>query len=286
MPNKKGKKMPELPEVELVRKSLNYLVKKRKILFAELLRERLAPFNSPEEFTEKLKDTIINFVNRRGKHILFDLDNKYTLMTHLRMSGRFMFLPFERENPKFTHAVFYFEDESRLVFCDQRHFGFMRLVKTSELYETKELKKLAPEPFSDKFSPKYFRDKLKTSSRSLKEFLLDQTKVCGLGNIYAAEAMFLARINPQTPANKVSSVKANRLHKFIKEVLQESIEHGSTLNINPENIDGSYYGGGYEKHWRVYNREDEPCVNCDIKIKRLKQAGRSSYYCPNCQKSR
>lgn len=276
--------MPELPEVELVAQSLHQLVSGKKIVTAELLRGRLAPEISPKNFAKGLKNSTINFVKRRGKHILFDLDNQRTLIVHLRMTGRFMLLPVERKNPKFTHAIFYLEDETRLIFQDQRHFGFMNLVETTKLNEAKELKKLAPEPFSDEFSIEYFLAKLKTSAKSLKEFLLDQTKVTGLGNIYAAEAMFLARVNPQISANEVSAVKAKRLHQFIKEVLQESIEHGSTLNVNPENIDGSYYGGGYENHWRVYDREDEPCVNCGTNIKRLKQAGRSSYFCPKCQK--
>ena len=276
--------MPELPEVELVTKSLDKLVKGRKIIVAELLRERLAPENPPADFAEKLKDATITQVRRRGKHILFDLDNGQTLITHLRMSGRFMLLPIERELPKFTHAVFYFEDETRLVFQDQRHFGLMKIVATDELHEAKELKKLAPEPFSDEFSPKYFRETLKTSTRSLKEFLLDQTKVCGLGNIYASEAMFLARANPQIPADKLSARKANVLYEKIREILRESIAHGSTLNVNPENIDGSYYGGGYEASWRVYDREKMPCANCQTPIVRLKQGGRSSYFCPKCQK--
>ena len=141
--------MPELPEVELVAQSLNNLVKGRKILIAELLRERLAPENQPEDFAGKLKDSTIVSVHRRGKHILFDLDNGQTLIAHLRMSGRFQLLPFERENPKFTHAVFYFADEDRLIFSDQRHFGFMKIVETAHLSEAKEIKKLAPEPFSD-----------------------------------------------------------------------------------------------------------------------------------------
>ena len=278
--------MPELPEVELVAKSLNKLIAKRKILTAELFRERLAPDTSPKEFAEKLKDSTINRVYRRGKHILIELDNKKTLIVHLRMSGRFLLLPIDRDLPKFTHAVFYFADEIRLVFSDQRHFGFMKIVETDQLNEAKEIKKLAPEPFGEEFSPKYLRETLKTSSRSLKEFLLDQTKVTGLGNIYAAEAMFLARINPQIPANEVSAIKSNRLHKAIVKVLSDSIAHGSTLNVNPENIDGSYYGGGYENHWLVYDRENEPCVNCRTPIKRLKQAGRSSYFCPKCQKAK
>jgi formamidopyrimidine-DNA glycosylase len=275
--------MPELPEVELVAQSLNKLVSKRKIIVAELLRERLAPENPPPEFAERLKDSVINFVHRRGKHILFDLHNGSTLITHLRMSGRFMLLPVERDLPKFAHAVFYFEDETRLVFQDQRHFGLMKIVETANLHEAKEIKKLAPEPFSDEFNLKYFRAVLKTSKRSLKEFLLDQTKVLGLGNIYVSEAMFLAKINPRKPADQVSAQKSAILFEKIREVLAESIAHGSTLNVNPENIDGSYYGG-YENQWRVYDREKENCVNCATPIARLKQGGRSSYFCPKCQR--
>ena len=275
--------MPELPEVELVVKSLDSLIKGRKIIVAELLRTRLAPENPPAQFADRLKNATINFVHRRGKHILFDLDNRQTLIAHLRMSGRFMLLPAERELPKYSHAVFYFEDETRLVFQDQRHFGLMKLVETANLHEAKEIKKLAPEPFSEDFSPQYFRDVLKTSKKSLKEFLLDQTKVLGLGNIYASEAMFLARVNPQVPANQISARKANILFEKIRDVLQESIAHGSTLDVDPENIDGSYYGGGYKDRWRVYDRENEPCVNCAAAIKRIVQGGRSTYFCPRCQ---
>lgn len=276
--------MPELPEVELVAGSLDRLVKNRKIIAAELLRERLAPENPPEEFSGRLRNAKINFVHRRGKHVLFDLDNEQTLITHLRMTGRFLLLPVERELPKYSHAVFYFEDETRLIFNDQRHFGLMKIVKTGELHRAKEIEKLAPEPFSEDFNLQYFRAVLKTSKRSLKEFLLDQTKVLGLGNIYAAEAMFLARVNPQVPADKISSRKANVLFEKIRDVLAESIAHGSTLNVNPENIDGSYYGGGYKNHWRVYDRAGEPCVNCEKPIARLRQAGRSTYFCPRCQR--
>ena len=275
--------MPELPEVELVTKALNQLVSNRKIIVAELLRARLAPFNPAAEFAEKLKDATINFVHRRGKHILFDLDNQQTLIAHLRMSGRFQLLPIERDLPKFTHAIFYFEDEMRLIFSDQRHFGFMRVVKTANLYETKELKSLAPEPFSDDFNSKYLRETLKTSRRNVKEFLLDQTKVLGLGNIYASETLFLARINPNISANEVSARKSNILFEKIREVLAESIAHGSTMNVNPENIDGSYYSG-FESHWRVYDREKEPCINCETPIKRIAHGGRSTYFCPKCQK--
>jgi formamidopyrimidine-DNA glycosylase len=215
---------------------------------------------------------------------LFDLDSNQTLITHLRMSGRFMLLPLDRELPKHTHAIFYLEDQTRLAFQDHRHFGMMKIVETEKLYEAKELKDLAPEPFSEDFSPRYLREKLSQSKKPVKEFLLDQTKVCGLGNIYASECLFLSGITPQTAANIISARKINVLFEKIREVLAESIAHGSTMNVNPENIDGSYYGGDYEGHWRVYDRENEPCIKCRSEILRIKQGGRSSYYCPKCQK--
>jgi formamidopyrimidine-DNA glycosylase len=276
--------MPELPEVELVARSLERLVKGREIAAAELLRARLAPSHRPAEFAARLKNARIEGVRRRGKHILFDLGSRDTLIAHLRMSGRFMLLPAERENPKYTHAVFYFTDEARLVFQDQRHFGLMKLVETARLNETKEIKHLAPEPFSDDFTPEYLKKVLCSSKRSLKEFLLDQTKVCGLGNIYASEALFLARVNPQTPANRLSARRARAPFEKIRAVLAEAIAHGSTLNVDPENIDAGYYGGGYAGGWRVYDRKGEPCPVCARPIKRIVQGGRSSYFCAKCQK--
>ena len=199
------------------------------------------------------------------------------------MTGRFLLLPPE-ELPTHSHAVFYFTHENRLVFQDQRHFGLLNLLETENLYLSDELKKLAPEPFSEEFSLNYFKLALESSKRSLKEFLLDQTKVCGLGNIYASEAMFLAKVNPQIAANSLSSKKTGLLHKNIQKVLAESISHGSTMNVDPENIDGSYYGGVYEDHWRVYAQEKMPCLNCKTEIKRIVQGGRSTFFCPKCQK--
>jgi formamidopyrimidine-DNA glycosylase len=276
--------MPELPEVELVARSLDKLVSGRCIAKASLIRERLVPDSTPKRFARDLQNARINFVHRRGKHVLFDLDNGRTLITHLRMSGRFMLLPADRDDPKFTHAAFYFDDEARLVFEDQRHFGMMKIVRTEELTKAKELSKLAPEPFSDEFNFDYLRDRLRASKRTIKAFLLDQTKVCGLGNIYAAEALFLAGVHPAARSNRLSRPRTQILLEKIRETLGEAIGAGSTLNVDPENIDGSYYGGGYESRWRVYDREQMPCPSCGASIVRLKQGGRSSYFCPKCQK--
>lgn len=275
--------MPELPEVETISRALDKLVRGRTIAKAKLLRQRLAPDVSPASFARQLKGRTINFIHRRGKHILFDLSGGKTLIVHLRMSGRFSLLTSRTPDPKFTHAVFYFEDETRLVFDDQRHFGLMKIVETKNLYSAKELQKLAPEPFADEFTPEYLQQILKTSKRSLKEFLLDQTKVTGLGNIYAAEAMFAAGLHPATPANKVSRKKIEPLYAAIRDVLRIAIAHAEGLPVNPEDLEGGYFSGTGES-WMVYDREKEPCRNCDTPISRMRQGARSTYFCRKCQK--
>ena len=276
--------MPELPEVEIVARSLNKLVSKRKITSSELLRPRLAPDSDPHTFSSNLSDTKINFIHRRGKHVLFDLSNGRSLITHLRMSGKFMLLDDAAENPKFTHAILNFDDGHRLVFQDQRHFGLMKIVETAELHQAREIEKLGPEPLGDDFTFEYLRTALQTCRRSLKEFLLDQTKVCGLGNIYASEAMFLSRANPRTLAHKLSKPKSSALFDNIRRVLSDAIEVGATLPLIAGDIGGSIYGNGSEWEWRVYDREGAACIECGAPIRRIVQGGRSTYFCPKCQR--
>ena len=276
--------MPELPEVEIVARALNTVASGRRIESATLVRERLAPETPPRQFSKLLRGASVNFVHRRGKHVLFDLDNGRTLITHLRMSGKFMLLEAELPDPKFTHAVFHVGDDQRLVFQDQRHFGLMKIVKTIELHQAREISKLAPEPLTDDFTYDYLRSTLQRSNRSLKEVLLDQTKVCGLGNIYASEALFLARANPAIRASKLSKPKTALLFETIRQVLSEAVELGSTMPVVPADIGGSIYGNGSEWEWRVYDREAEPCIACDAPITRIVQGGRSTYFCRKCQR--
>ena len=276
--------MPELPEVELVARALAKYITGRRILAAELLLPRLAPDSTPAEFARLLGGARIESVGRRGKHILIMLEHGLVLVVHLRMTGRFLYLGSEAGLPKYTHAIFYLDNDRRLVFSDQRHFGMMKIVPAAALYEAKELRALAPEPFSDEFTPAYLHAALSRSRRTLKETLLDQKRVTGLGNIYAAEVMFLARTNPFTIASEISRRRVPRLHRAILDVLTESIAYGSTMNVDPENIEGSYYGGSYEGRWRVYDREGEPCTACGTRIRRVSHAGRSTYFCPRCQR--
>ena len=275
--------MPELPEVEHVVRALRPVVTGRRILAAELNLKRIAPELSRAAFGRQLRNTLITGVGRRGKYILFELESGRMLATHLRMTGKFVSLTTDESLPPYAHVVFYLDDERRLVFCDMRQFGRMRLI-TSAQRLPKELNALAPEPLSDEFTEEYFLETLSRSRRSLKQLLLDQTRVLGLGNIYAVEALFLAGVNPMKPSNKLSKPRARKLYQAIRQVLHEAIEAGSTLQINIADGNGSYFGAS-ERFWRVYEREGEPCVNCGSKIKRIVHGGRSTYYCPRCQRS-
>lgn len=276
--------MPELPEVELVARSLNRLICGRTIVRAKLVRLLLAPDSSPAQFAKWLKGARIESVGRRGKHILLMLDNSRVLIVHLRMSGRFLLLPSEAPLPKHTHAIFSLDNGRQLVFTDQRHFGLMKIVTADQLFEAKELRRLAPEPFSKEFSVEYLFAILQRSRRAMKETLLDQTKVTGLGNIYVVEALFRAHIHPSKISATLSRKRVPLLYDSIRLVLSEAIARISAMDIDMENIDGSYFSGSNDERWRVYDREGEPCSECGANIRRIKHAGRSTYFCPNCQR--
>jgi formamidopyrimidine-DNA glycosylase len=271
--------MPELPEVEHVVRALSPVVVGRRILAAELNLKRIAPGISRPGFDRQLRNSLISAVGRRGKYILFQLESGRVLTTHLRMTGKFVSLSTDESLPPYAHVIFYLDDDRRLVFCDMRQFGRMRIFTKPP----KELSSLAPEPLSDQFTKNYFIETLSRSRRPLKHLLLDQTRVLGLGNIYAVEALFLAGVNPMTESNKLSKPRARKLYQAIRDVLQEAIDAGSTLRIDLADGNGSYFGTT-ERFWRVYEREGEPCVKCGTKIRRIVQGGRSTYYCPRCQR--
>ncbi|HEX5702848.1 MAG TPA: bifunctional DNA-formamidopyrimidine glycosylase/DNA-(apurinic or apyrimidinic site) lyase [Pyrinomonadaceae bacterium] len=292
--------MPELPEVEHVVRALRRSVVRRRILATEIRLPKLVPRNAQAAFNRKLKGSRICGVRRRGKFILIDLDKPKmlshgravgtrpgsgsVLIFHLRMTGKFRYLTVDEELPRYAHAIFYLDNERRLVFCDQRQFGVMKLVAYSRLAHTKGIRELAPEPFSDEFSLDYLKRVLARSQRSLKTLLLDQTKVLGLGNIYASEALFRAQINPFKIATTLAPKRVARLHQAIREVLTDAMSDGTRLRVNLEHPDGFTYGEAFEDFWHVYDREGEPCVRCGARIRRETQGGRSTYWCPRCQR--
>jgi formamidopyrimidine-DNA glycosylase len=276
--------MPELPEVEHVVRALRRAVLGRQIVATEIRLPKLISPTSPSVFYEKLKGSRISGVGRRGKFILIELDSGKVLVVHLRMTGKFLVLTPDDELPRHAHAVFYLDDERRLVFRDQRQFGVMKLVANSRLSKTKGITELAPEPFSDQFNVGYLKETLARSRRTLKTLLLDQTRVLGLGNIYAAEALFRAGINPFKTASELSTRRVGRLHQAIRDVLRAAVSGSSASRINLENPNGFSYGEAFGRTWQVYEREGEACFKCGARIRRLTHGGRSTYWCPRCQR--
>ncbi|MGE0103980.1 MAG: bifunctional DNA-formamidopyrimidine glycosylase/DNA-(apurinic or apyrimidinic site) lyase [Blastocatellales bacterium] len=276
--------MPELPEVEMVVRGLRDVLSGRGISKARLLRPGLAPENPPRQFAAWLRGAMVESVARRGKHILIHLSNGRTLITHLRMTGRFFHLDRDSELLPHTHAEFILDNGRKLLFTDQRHFGMMMVVRTADLEKVRHLEKLAPEPFDGDFTDAYLINMLKRSRQAIKVFLLDQTRVTGLGNIYASEALHRAGIDPQRQANRISAARAGDLRTHIVDVLREAIESAANLATDPREVYGRYGAGAFEDNWRVYGREGAGCLNCSTPIRRIVQATRSTFYCPNCQK--
>ncbi|MEK6279596.1 MAG: bifunctional DNA-formamidopyrimidine glycosylase/DNA-(apurinic or apyrimidinic site) lyase [Acidobacteriota bacterium] len=284
--------MPELPEVEHVVRSLRRAVVGRQIVAAEIHLSKLVSPTSTAVFNRKLRGSRIAGVGRRGKYILIELQteiapsrkSEQVLIVHLRMTGKFVVLTPDHSLPRHAHAVFYLDDERRLVFRDQRQFGIMRLVAKSRVAGTKGISELAPEPFSSDFSLDYLKEILSRSRRSLKTLLLDQTRVLGLGNIYASEALFRAGINPFRIASELSSKRVERLHQAIRDVLRAAVSGNSSRRIDLEDPNGFSYGEAFGKVWQVYDREGQPCFKCGTRIRRITHGGRSTYWCPKCQK--
>jgi formamidopyrimidine-DNA glycosylase len=236
--------MPELPEVEHVVRALRHSVVGRGIVAAEVKLPKLISPDSPGRFARQVKGSMIRGVSRRGKFILIELAGKVpppaqltgtrekparardlVLAVHLRMTGKFLYLSRDEDLPKHAHAIFYLDNDHRLVFRDQRKFGVMRLVSNLQVKGIKGISELAPEPFGDGFNLDYLRATLSRSRRTLKTLLLDQTKVLGLGNIYAAEVLFRARISPFTIAAELSAKRTARLHTAIQDVLRFAVAH-------------------------------------------------------------
>lgn len=291
--------MPELPEVEHVVRALRRVVVGRTIIASEVRLSKLITPLAVSSFNRRIKNSTISGVSRRGKFILIECqkpdraggqhsrpksrpDKNLILAVHLRMTGKFLNLSPDDDLPKHSHAVFYLDNDRRLVFRDQRQFGVMKLIESSDLSQTKGIRELAPEPFGDEFTLEYLRSLLKRSHRSLKTLLLDQTKVLGLGNIYAAEALFRARINPFKPADELASRRVPALYEAIREVLQFAVDHiRGSISLE----EGFSYGAAFERFWQVYEREGEPCVKCGTRIRRATHGGRSTYWCPKCQRN-
>ena len=283
--------MPELPEVETVLRGISPILEGNQIDYAQVNRPDLRrPF--PKNLAKRLKNRKINFLHRRSKYILIDLSDGETLLMHLGMSGRIMisqkvagtFHHNKTQSQKHDHFVLHLKDNHQLTFNDPRRFGVIDLLRTETLELSSMLSQIGPEPLSNRFNEAYFVSIMRLKKTNIKSALLDQRIVAGLGNIYVCEALFRAGISPKRQALRISHKKLSSLVPIIKEILLEAISSGGSSLRDFRNASGDL---GYFQHsFDVYGREDQDCYNteCDSKIKRITQAGRSSFYCSNCQR--
>jgi len=286
--------MPELPEVETVRLGLVPALKGQRLAKVTTHRADLRVPFSPG-FTERLTGKLIISLKRRAKYILAETDGPDSLVIHLGMSGRLTI--FDPDGSKTTkgpyspqiygphdHVVFETVNGTRIVYTDHRRFGLMILVETAALSEHKLFKNLGPEPLEKSFSGTALSEALRNKRTPIKAALLDQRVVAGLGNIYVCEALFRAKISPKRMASSVAGIRAARLVPAIKGILRRAIAAGGSSLRDYAHTDGEL--GYFQHNFSVYDRQDEACPRktCNGKIKRLVQAGRSTWYCSICQR--
>ncbi len=283
--------MPELPEVETVKAGLAPVMEGQVIARADINRPDLRwPF--PDHMADRLTGKRITGLRRRSKYILADLDSGETLLIHLGMSGRMlisghMLGDFHHEHPapaKHDHVVFHMETGTRITFNDARRFGAMDLMPTATQEDHWLIRDLGPEPLGNAFNETYLIARLHGRNTPIKSALLDQRIVAGLGNIYVCEVLFRAGIHPKRKAGQISAKRVATLVPLIRDVLSEAIAAGGSSLRDYRQADGEL---GYFQHgFQVYDREGEPCITpgCGKKISRIVQSGRSSFFCPQCQR--
>ncbi|WP_203642760.1 bifunctional DNA-formamidopyrimidine glycosylase/DNA-(apurinic or apyrimidinic site) lyase [Levilactobacillus andaensis] len=273
--------MPELPEVETVRRGLNRLVAGATIDHVEVFYPKMVTPDR-DEFTAELIGRQIERIDRRGKYLLFRFSGDLTMVSHLRMEGKYDVQPEGSSVTKHTHVVFHLKDDRELRYTDTRKFGRMQLVPTGQEAEAMpSLAKMGPEPTEETLTLAYMQTIFGKSHKVVKPFLLDQSRIAGLGNIYADEVLWLSKINPLTPANELTEAQLETLRQSIIEEMALAIQgHGTTVHSFSTAFGEA---GQFQNHLHVYGREGEPCERCGTEIEKIKVAQRGTHFCPKCQ---
>lgn len=274
--------MPELPEVETIRRDLEPEITGRVINGIEVHHDDivLAPGDA-RSLRRRLKGRRIDRVGRRAKYLLFHLDDGSVLQTQLRMSGRFVLGRDAPDPAEFRHiaARLHLDDGRTLFYDDTRRLGGLRLLD-ADLWTSEEAR-LGPEPLESTYRAADLARALAPTRAPVKNALMDQRRVAGVGNIYASEALFRARVDPRRPGRELADDEVKRLHRSLRSVLREALDQAGTSFQNYRAVNGR--SGGFQSLLRVYGRDGEPCGKCRRPIERIVQAGRSTFYCPSCQ---
>lgn len=273
--------MPELPEVETVRRGLTRLVVGRKVLGTEVRWEKTIGGMSQEEFDAELVGRTIDKVDRRGKYLLFRFSGGLTMVSHLRMEGAYYTVPAGTEPGKHDLVTFHLDEGIDLFYRDTRKFGRMNLVPDGEALQVAGLAKIGPEPTEKDLSLAYMVSEFGKSRMHVKPFLLDQSHIAGLGNIYVDETLWQSQIHPLTAANKLTEAELGRLREnIIHEIARATEHHGTTVHSFTTAFGEA---GEFQNELQVYGRVGEPCLRCGHPLEKMKVAQRGTTYCPVCQ---
>lgn len=280
--------MPELPEVETIKLGLQKYLVGHKIEDVEIKAPKIFEGDPKNIIGGKVKE-----IRRRGKGLIFDLDNGYSLAIHIKLTGQLVYrdektrdIPVSKAkvgtlpNP-FTHVVFTLDKNAVLYYNDQRRFGWIKIVKTSEIEDIPFFKTLGPEPFKDLTLEK-FEKAISGKNTAIKPLIMDQTRIGGIGNIYANDALNLSKIDPRRPAKSLNKLEIEALYKAVLSVMKKSFKYGGASELNFVNALGQE--GEYQRHSLVYGKKGKPCPNCGGIIKKIYLGGRGTFFCDKCQK--
>lgn len=272
--------MPEMPEVETVRRTLTPLAVGKTIKRVDVWYDKVI-VGDVKSFQQQLKGKTIEKIDRYGKYLLFRLGD-LTIVSHLRMEGKYRLITADAPREKHEHLQFIFTDGSALRYDDVRKFGRLQLVETGTERIVTGIKHLGPEALSPEFTEDYFAKALKNKTKKIKNLLLDQTVVAGLGNIYVDEVLWQAKINPVAESKDLTKQQVQDLYEAINSTIKEAIKLGGTTVHSFLNAEGQ--AGGYQDRLEVYGRAGEDCLRCGGKLVKIKVNGRGTTYCPNCQR--
>mgnify|MGYP001358749771 CR=1 FL=1 len=271
--------MPELPEVQTTVNGLQKIINKH--IVGILINTRKLRYIVPRNLKKIAENSRIKKIYRIAKYIVIDVSGSKTLIFHLGMSGRIKIIKtIKYKTSKHDHILLKLENKSFFVFNDMRKFGFVDIANTKDLLNKKYFIKLGLDPFDLKLNKNYLLDKFKNSKVSLKQMLLNQQVISGIGNIYACEILFDAKLSPFIEVKKLKSIKIDKLIISIRKILSKAIVYGGTTIKDYESTDGTL--GNFQNNFKVYNKNNQKILN--FTIKRIKQSGRSTYYCPELQK--
>jgi formamidopyrimidine-DNA glycosylase len=276
--------MPELPEVETVVKGLRPLITDRRVTAVEIREKNMIayPKDNIDDFKEALIGSKIEAINRRGKYIIIELDTDKNMIIHLRMTGKLLVKEVEEFRDKHTHVVFSLNDGQEIRFNNIRKFGRVYLIDKNHPEQAGGLADLGPEPLSEDLTLADFKKLFKNRRALMKSLLLNQHFVAGIGNIYADEILFLSGVRPDRTADTLTEDEKERIYHNMRHILERGIIYGGTSFSDYVNAFGEK--GSFQEELKVHQREGEKCYSCGTKIKKIKVSGRSTYFCPQCQK--